>query len=526
MEIASLRKKLVKIITKNIRVDVYIAFVVLFLIFISALTILNLISTVRLRQQTEYILKEVMVYDFQSVKEKSTKMTEINSPGNYTITMVDARGNIISGIPKEEIISAEKPIANQQSEEEGNIEQIEGIVNTTDNSNQISSQIAPPSGEAMQKPVPSVNVYSNIAVDNFSNSYFFDKDKTTLHFNQNSTVLTFPPVYDFSYYSTCDESFCGFKKDRNKSCLNGRCLTQSNNQIYYEGEEVVIPDDLRGRNISQIGLHPLKTKWVISFLISSDNQDMVYLYFLENKSLKPLIDQNASLLIKTKYGKGKGYVDVAGDDTNFLIVYSGYEGLAYLYRNGVWQDVSIHFGLRVMDGGFKAQIVKSGENEKTIWYVCSQDESRSRLIKLWQNGTNQIQGSLDLSSISGEGAAGCALKSPGELLIAKNNTLYLFKDKGFDNSRNYFYFSNNLSSFSGKKVVSAQMSSYIINANPGTYNLYLSCDRNNWILNSSEKIEFNNPGSGLYVKAEFQKGDVNYSPWFQGIRTIPYQAID
>lgn len=526
MEIASLRKKLVKVISKKIRVDVYIAFVILFLIFISALTILNLISTFKLRQQTEYILKEVLVYDFQEIKENSPRLPEINSPGNYTITMVDARGNIISGVLREENISPGSTTSTQQIEEEASKEQNSSRADTTETSETTLVQATPPPVDPMQKPVTIPSIYSNIAVDNFSNSYFFNKDKTTLHFNEKSTVLTFPPVYDFSYYSACDEYFCGLKKDRNKSCLNGRCLTQSNNQIYYEGEEIAIPNDLRDRNISQIGLHPLKTKWIVSFLINSDNQDMVYLYFLENKSLKPLINQNTSLLIKTKYGKGRGYVDVAGDDNNFLIVYSGYEGLAYLYRNGIWQDVSIHFGLRVMDGGFKAQIVKSGENEKTTWYVCSQDESSPRLIKLWQNGTNQIQGSLDLSSVSGDGSAGCALKSPGELLIAKNNTLYLFKDKGFDNSRNYFYFSNNLSSFAGKKVIAAQMNSYVINANPGSYSLYLSCDQANWILNNSEKIEFSNPASGLYVKGEFKKGDANYSPWFQGVRVIPYQAID
>ena len=216
----------------------------------------------------------------------------------------------------------------------------------------------------------------------------------------------------------------------------------------------------------------------------------------------------------------------AGSDDQFMVFYSGYEGLGYLYNNGAWQNLSPYIGLRVVNRGFPSQIVKSGSGKGATWYICSTDPKNSRFLKLWQNGTDQIQGIINLKSVLPEEAAGCVLKNDKEVLVANQSGKYVFKDKGFDNSKDFTYQSINFNSFSGKKIINARLQNYFLNADRNIYKLEFSNDNLAWENASSGPVDFTVMGGELYFRGKFLARDADYSPCFFDLKSIYYQAVD
>lgn len=514
-------------------------FVVLFLILITILTLVNLVSTIKLRRQTDYILKEVFIYTKTDDNLTTGKISfnGIDIPSDTTqLVVVDASGNIIAPTSLTKLF--EKPATSTQ---------IQIPVAT-------SSQVAPPdiieqplitdtplpitalepsaagveatAPEINTPPAPEIKKHHNVASESFFNSYYIDSKKTNLHFDNIVTALSFTPLYDYQEIRPCDEPFCGIKIETETSCLNDQCLVKKDLDLYYQNKLLVWPEELANKNVSQVNIHPLKSYWAVSFIFNEANQEAAYVYIFKDKKFIPLINNLTSLQIRTKYGRGNGYLSVGGSDNNFIILYSGYEGIAYLYNNGIWQDLSMYFSLRVTNGGFKSQIIRSGDGVGASWYVCGGQYSAPKFIKLWQNNTNQIQGALDLSSVIGAGEIACRLSNDKEIDIAKAGSLARFTDKGFDNSHDYLYESSNFNNMADKKVVNAQLRDYTIHAPQGAYQIYLSNNKADWQIFNGELINFTTPDLGLYFKAEFKAGNNYYSPWFNGLESIFYQAIE
>jgi len=367
--------------------------------------------------------------------------------------------------------------------------------------------------------------YSNVTAEPFFGSYLVDSAKTTMRLDELVTAMTFKPVYSFKKDKNCTDSFCGLLASRDAS------LSEANGQIFYKNIKINLPSELQDKKIVNFTFSLLSTKWIVGIVTNENNQEVGYAYLFDGQNLKPLITSDTLHQIKTQYQYTGGSVSAGGSDSQFIILYSGYEGIGYLYNNGSWQDLSSYFGLRVTRGGFKAKIIRGGAGNSANWYVCSDTTDKPKLIKLWQNNTSNIQGSIDLSTILDGGTAICASKGSRELSITRNitgeNSLYTFIDKGFDNSHTYKYQSVNLSDYTDKKITSVQLRSYTINAPTNLYTLSISTDLVNWQSNSNCDFNFKNlPLATFYVKVDFKNREADYSPWFGGLELISYTAQD
>ena len=512
----------------------YVICIVLFLSLITILTLVNLVSVIKLRRQTDYILREVFSYNLgHQVASEDSFLLDNSFSGQVQIITVDALGNKkINGrdFVKTETASATttenfSPAVSEETEYEelSEVENEEPVKEETVENNEV---------ENISLPLPAAGVNNNLsfyyglASDFFFNNYQIDWEKTNMHYDEEVTALTFKPLYEFKKTGDCSTPFCGLDEDKNNSCLNNLCLSVSDKSVYYKGKKIETPNDLKGKNISKIDIHLLQTKWIVSFIFNEDGQERVFLYFFVDEEFIPLINQNIPLEIKTTYGRGNGNVSVDGDDDHFLILYSGYEGISFLYNKGVWQDLSDYFNLRFIDGGFKAKVIKSGEKENTTWYVCSDEGSRAKLMKLWQNNTLQIQGALDLSSTIGRDEIRCSLEEEKQLKIAKVGELFSFKDNGFDNSHDYFYQSVDLNDLKGKRMYEVSLNSKVINTQQDLYQLETSSDKINWHSSLTETVVFPENGPGLYFRVNFKSRDNNYSPWFSNLGIVSYKGID
>lgn len=372
------------------------------------------------------------------------------------------------------------------------------------------------------------NTYTNATAEPFFGTYLIDSSQTTMHLDDVVTALTFEPVYDLSRQQDCAEPLCGLRDQGNPSCLPQGCLSETNGELYYQDKKIALPDEFRYKTITNFTFSPLDTKWVVGIVISEGRQEVGYAYLFDGSKLQPLITDNTIPQIKTQHGYGGGKISAGGSDQQFIILYSGYEGIGFLYNNGSWQNLSAFFGLRVTKGGFKSKIIKGGSGNLASWYVCSEDLAKPKLIKLWQNDTNNIQGSIDLSTSLGQGAAICAPQGDRAIKIARSvsgqNSLYIFKDQGFKNSNNYRYQSANLNDNVGQKIISVHLNSYTINARPELYSLAFSTDGENWQPNTDSGVIFDNKKNldTFYIKAEFKTDGAEYSPWFGGLDIISY----
>lgn len=369
-------------------------------------------------------------------------------------------------------------------------------------------------------------IYYNVNSETFLGSDLINTEKTNLVLDDLVTAMTFKPLYELKEEKLCENIFCGLQTFNNLSCLKSACVYKKNQQLYFNNSLVELPKYLKDKNIIDLNFNSLDTKWVISFIVKEEDQEAAYVYLFDGINWEGIITNDTTQKIKTKYGYLGGTITAAGSDNQFIVLYSGYEGLAYLYNEGKLQDLSKFFGLRVTNSGFKAKIIKDGDGKLANWYVCSDDGIGSKFIKLWQNGTENIQGSIDLSDIV-EGPTICTLNSNRKINII-GRKLYTFTDKGFDNQTDYYYQSANLSNYSDKKILSVSLNNYEINANNGSYKFYISADENGWqaCLNNSVTLENNQDLPTFYIKTVFKAGNQEYSPWFDGINIISYQASD
>lgn len=496
--------RIIKVVTEEVKIDICTVFIILVLILMAVFSAINLVSILNLKKQTNLVLTDVLKY---SVKHSPIATPVILATTSPEQAMTVSTSTDIIDTPLTPLtVAPTTPTPNNT---------VFPVVVINNN----------PAGNTVtiSEPVvaPLVKTYSNIISEPFFGNNLINTDKTNLLLDDNVTALVFNPSYKFNYEQTCSQPFCGYEKDETKSCLNNKCLTQKDGKIYYENNEVKLPSEIKGRAIKNITLNPLSTKWLIGFVISDGNQESAYIYFFENNSLTAL-----PVKFATSYSRGGGSIAASGTDNQFMLLYFGYEGLGYLYNNGAWQDLSKYLGLRLASDGFKARIIKGGDGTKANWYICSDDISKPRLIKMWQNDTKYIQGVVDLTSVLKDSGSLCGYKNDRELSIARNNGLYSFKDNGFDNGRSYLYQSNNLSSFSDKKITSVYLDTYTINARPNSYAISFSTDGKNWQKSSGTETKLINGSDTLYAKVEFKAAESDYSPWFGGLESILYSAID
>lgn len=383
--------------------------------------------------------------------------------------------------------------------------------------------------------------------DSFSSSVYLDKAQTDLFLDDMTTSLVFPPLNSWRKIEDCVETGC----DLTSSSRVGNFLFESEEINYLADLRKMpqpLPSKVRNKKIVAASLSNLGSSQIASFVISEGEEERGFVYYLENNKYIPIIDDETDEQIITKYGRGNGFITANGEDNNFLIIYLGYEIHAFHFFDNELNDISHFFGLRVADDGFYPYIIKQGIGRESVWYVLSLEKNRQRLIKLWQNDTNYIKGSLDLSAqlnanLRATGGQAVYFRSglvKGELEFIVENpdesqSLWLFKDEGFDNSKNRQAVSINLNK-KNLKTIKAHVRSFGLSTNhedrddyvdnflSEKVKIYLGDSLDNFqLVDLGEMIKFNDEKNELYWKAEFEKSNKNdYSPWFDHINDLQY----
>ncbi|MCL5114914.1 MAG: hypothetical protein M1604_04050, partial [Patescibacteria group bacterium] len=172
-----------------------------------------------------------------------------------------------------------------------------------------------------------------------------------------------------------------------------------------------------------------------------------------------------------------------------------------------------------------------------IWYVWSATSGNPKLIKLFTNGTGQIQGAVDLSQnifTHGERSAEFSVAggaSTAPTLVAKvtdaSSTVsyYQFTDEGFDESQPLEVDSVNLNGFP-IKISQATISELGLSSGAGDISFYLSNDGVNWVAATpGNKVAFTTPTNQIFWRillnspgSSAQAGDQYSSPFLTKVR--------
>jgi hypothetical protein len=421
------------------------------------------------------------------------------------------------------------------------------------------------------------NAFINSFGDSFTSSVYLNLDETNMYLDDISTALTFKPLYDFSQVGSCggNGSSCDFKKDLRildygmEACIKGSsdCLKVINDSLYYNGTELELPEKLRNKELMSLTVGALESKFLLGAVISQGENEYGLVYSFDGSDFESIISETSKYSINSKYQRQGGRIGFGGSDDNYMILYAGYSSSAFQVIGDEIIDISQMFGLRVTNKGFMPQILQSGSGSDSTWYVCSLDRSNPKFIKLWQNKTSYIQGSLDLSyDIYSSGNLYdnfdyCYLSENDTKKVyltfdnnINNNSndksldIWQFLDKGFDNSHDYFVVSVDLldrKDYVAKNAVvkdiglSASEKGYTNNINSFGA-LYLAGNNNNNNINDinndnndinkynwqrvelGSSLRFPEPVSDLYWRLDLKARDNYFSPWFDHLNRLNY----
>ena len=402
--------------------------------------------------------------------------------------------------------------------------------------------------------------------DHFSSFAYLDRNKTDMILDQSVSALVFPPIFSLeligdgsdlleSNLAADDRWIFSEAKEFCALSPNNNCLEVRNErEVFYNGRKIDLPQGLNGERIKRIDSSFLSSKFVLSFIVEAENnQERALAYFFDGRRYSPLITKDSSEKIISQHGRGNGIMVAGGSDDEFILFYNGYEARAYYYQAGKLSDISKFFGLRVSDGGFYPYIIKQGSGVNSLWYILSFSEKRPRLIKLWQNGSLAIQGAYDFSYIFKDFSSLKLLAfrgnpdERGELefifgadennrsLSLKNPGTWLFKDGGFDNSKERRAFSLNLNdkrayvkkayiesiSFSTGFGPGAENRNDASNLAPEIY--FLGSDMRKIPAQAGQEISFSPANREFYWEVVFKPGaSSEYSPFFENISSLYY----
>lgn len=370
--------------------------------------------------------------------------------------------------------------------------------------------------------------------DNFSSNAYLNTEQTNMYLDDTVSALMFPLKYEF------EVNLCGDDCDLGENTIN----TTANPDYLSDLNKLPqpLPKDLEDKEIVAAKLSMLDNKQVASFVVKKGSEEQAFVYFLEDEKYVSIITDKTKEKIITKYGRLGGVAVAGGSDDNFIILYSGYEGIAYHYLKGKLYDASKFFGLRVTGGGFSSHIIKQGEGSDTTWYVVSLDRKKNRLIKLWQNNTPYIKGSADLSynlskELNNIEVIGISGEERGKIkYLLANNTVITFSDYGFDNSQVRQVVSKNINTknYPVYKAIIKAMGVCLQNQDDSSYHddfpssdvdIYLGDSMSNFKkVIPQNVIPFSGSSNELFFRIVFYPtpGDSSYSPWLDNVNDLGY----
>jgi hypothetical protein len=293
--------------------------------------------------------------------------------------------------------------------------------------------------------------------DTFSGTGFLDSAKATLYQDKIAAAIFFPPDYSWQASAAPDSnaqeyfktlSFNNFSDSiTDRRCLKTNCLEQKNRELYYNGRLLSNPEELQDSEIAAVSIGSLTKNFLIGFTIknaadknATDKNVAEYrgaVFSFDGQKFTPLVPPEP---IVSPYF---GLFGFGGEEDDFLVIYGAYQGIAYRFQGNKIIDLSRFFDIRVMNKGFKAEVIKTSNGDNVNWYIFSSTRKRPWLIKLWQNRSAEIVGEAVFNNLFTADDDSVAFKlqkvSADKIIFLANikrknqESYYLFTDRGFKN---------------------------------------------------------------------------------------------
>lgn len=383
--------------------------------------------------------------------------------------------------------------------------------------------------------------------DSFSGLAYIDSFQTNMFWDEMMTAFTFPPLYEVSKQSDCSEPDCGLSRaniDPQSVCLRAGCLRKTEDlRLFFNNRELKLPPALNGQTLNSVTLFGLENSWLIGLVTGPTTSERGWVYLFDGLAFSPLITNETEFQIKPRFERGGGHIAFGGDDDDFLALYSGYDGSAFRFRGNSREDVSRFFGLRITDGGFRAQILKMGAGQSSVFYICSVTENKPKVIKIWAKDDLNSGGALDFSSSFFRGdlipdsiLCGISNVAKRELSISSHKSgsysLWRAQDRGFDNSIARQVTSVNLNRKSEEKIKAAVLADvgaeFIGNYTGGDISFYLA-NRKDEFKGAPAFLwhGFESSGNELYWRIIANPSpNPYYSPWFSHVNRLDYLFVE
>ncbi len=357
--------------------------------------------------------------------------------------------------------------------------------------------------------------------DLFSGVGWINQSSTTLYQDVDMTAFMLPPLFTWqtgggNFYNSPIAASDGTVT----SCIRQTCLVQdglslyvmpaSSKQNFKTGVSVSLPSIVDKNRLSNVSIGMLDTTWLVGTVERTDAGYVGRMFFL------PLTSASKPTLTPVFGGSNPpftsqyvGTIGFGGSDSDFLAIYGAYEGQGYHIQNGAATNISRFFGVRVMENGFYPVAFRSGGD----WYVWSLTRGTPKFIKLFQNGTDEIVGGVDLSKELFPSSVDLALFAPAgtRTFIAQltqrdgEQSFSTFVDKGFDKSTMRQVVSANVSNYPAE-VVRAIVDSVETLGYGGTAALYMKNGTNETWTSAAvgNVVTFQNPhGRQLFWEMTF-----------------------
>jgi len=373
--------------------------------------------------------------------------------------------------------------------------------------------------------------------DSFSGAGQIDASRTTMYLNNRAAAVSFAP--DYSWQPSAElkgaaplkgtasqgywadfyaNNFNGPYQDRR--CLGTNCLEQAGLKLYYNKRLVALPADLKGADLQALSLAALGKKWLVGFTIKDKKAYRGEVFSFDGQKFTPLIFPQP--LVSPYFG----LFGFGGEDNDFLVIYGAYQGIAYRFQGPAVIDISKFFDIRIMNNGFKAEVIKTVKGTDTNWYVFSATEGRPQFLKLWQNGTPDIAGEVafNLFTDASQGVAsqGVATQTvafklqeikPTEIVLlartqsGQKNSLSTFTDRGFKNKAGGILtflpisYSQGSPAISLKEIKTARLDLDV--ASRDKIKLLFSMDNQNWRpVPLGQNLDFKTVAAGVEAGVE------------------------
>ncbi len=375
--------------------------------------------------------------------------------------------------------------------------------------------------------------------DTFSNNKYVDSGQTGLYYDEAAAAYFFQPDYVFSEIG--DNSDMANREILNnvrlndfngpygdKRCLDNRCLEQKGNELFFEGNKLSLPGELSGLDIAAVSIGSLTRRWLVGFTIKNGSGYEGIAYYFDGQAFSRI------LTLEPMTSPYFGLLGFGGGENNFLIIYGAYKGIAYHIQGDKISDISRFFGSRVMNGGFKPEVLFTAFESNINWYVYSSTSYHPVLIKLWQNRGSEIVGEMILDSLFQRYDESAVFR----LSRAENNAITLLA-KLKRNSRDYWFnfIDKGFKNENGGELVSlpvahdgyaslitivkiAKSSLGVDEISADKAELLFSADSQQWIkLGSQQDIDISVPATRYFLlKVVLPKlSDKFYSPFISDI---------